>query len=149
MKPIRSILCPTDHSSCAHEALDDAIGLAKRFEASLTLVHVCYIPVGFYAEASVLYSDELNRGAVEAAKAELEKLKADAERELGRPVVAKVRIGPPYAEIVDEAREGAYDLIVIGTHGRTGLKHFMLGSVAERVVRLAPCRVLTVRGTTQ
>jgi nucleotide-binding universal stress UspA family protein len=78
----------------------------------------------------------------------LESLKKDAARLGVLRVTAAKSIGPPVAEIVRFAREGNYDLIVLGTHGRTGLKHALIGSVAERVVRHAHCPVLTIRPAT-
>jgi nucleotide-binding universal stress UspA family protein len=146
MRPIQSILCPTDFSECSLAVLDDAIGLAQRFEAKLTLIHVYQLPAYSFAEPTLLYNGEILKALESEAKRSLDKLKQSVEARLGRPVAAKVQLGAPYAEIVDEARQGDHDLIVIGTHGRTGLKHLLIGSVAERVVQLAPCRVLVVRG---
>jgi nucleotide-binding universal stress UspA family protein len=107
------------------------------------------------SEGSILYADEIMKAVEDAARAELDKVRAEAETlmkkpvgaklAMGAPVGTKLILGTPYAEIVAEARAGRYGLIVMGTHGRTGLKHFLVGSVAERVVQLAPCPVVTVR----
>jgi nucleotide-binding universal stress UspA family protein len=145
MKSIRTILVATDFSECAQQAVEEAVELARQFTANLTLLHVYHLPAHAYMEGSLLYSDEIRKAVEAQALSELGKLKTLAERRLERGVEARTLMGVPYVEIVEEARRGNYDLIVVGTHGRTGLKHFFLGSVAERVVQLAPCRVLTVR----
>lgn len=143
MRPIKRILCPTDFSDCAAEALRFAIDTAEKFEASITLLHVYGIPAyplpegGFFGGPSV--TAELVRDATE----QLERLKQQTARSV--PAHVELREGVPASEICRFAREGDFDLIVIGTHGRTGIRHLLLGSVAEVVVRKAPCAVLTVR----
>ncbi len=154
MKPIKKILVPTDFSDCARTSVNDATDLALQFGANLTLLHVYQLPAYAMTEGSLLYGDEILKAVETAAQVELDKVKTEAEARLKKPVETKLALsmpvetkllmGSPYAEIVKEARDGAYDLIVIGTHGRTGLKHVFLGSVAERVVQLAPCPVLTI-----
>jgi nucleotide-binding universal stress UspA family protein len=146
MKPIKTILAPTDFSECAHTALQEAIGLAQKLGAELTLFHTYQLPAHAFIDGTLLYNDEIRRAVETQASTLMSGLKAEAERRLERPVRTKLAMGTPYAGIVEEAQQGNYDLIVIGTHGRTGIKHFVLGSVAERVVQLAPCRVLTTRG---
>ncbi len=145
MQPIRTILVPTDFSPGSQRAIDEALGLARVFDASITLFHVEMPPVYAYTDAPILGVDLLGeiRGR---AKAAIDQSATELERQLDRPVVRKVALGAAPHEIVEEAKQGNYDLIVISTHGYTGVKHFFLGSTAERVIQLAPCRVLTVRG---
>jgi universal stress protein A len=147
MKRIRKILVATDFSGSAREALFFAVELAQRFQASLAVLHVYQapsLPIPTYptpppsmvAELAKLL-DEIDR-ALAALRSEI--------RERGGPEVATLTAeGTPVREILQELRDGEYDLLVVGTHGRTGFRHALLGSVAEKVVRSAPCPVLTVR----
>jgi len=138
---ITSILVPTDLSSESKRALHYALSFAKEFGASVTLLHVVHAKCTALGRASDLaLEDELRRGGAS-------QLNALAHRFLGDEVPCDllVRIGNPAAEIVSVARGLKSDLIVISTHGRTGLKHLLLGSVAETVLRHAPCPVLIVR----
>ncbi len=146
MRPILKILVPTDFSSCAEEALHHAIRLARKFDANVTLLNVYSMPALIETQPISTVSAELMKGIEEASQVHLAKLKATVEKDLGSGARVQVasRLGVPYATIAEEAKVGNFDLIVIGTHGRTGLNHFFIGSVAERVVRLAPCPVLTV-----
>jgi len=151
MKPFTEILHPTDFSDCADAALERALDLRQQFSGKLTLMHVYPIPLtyshGYEFDGNIFTALEA------AARSQMVTLKERANliaRDLAgdRPVpeiATKVVMGSPYHEVVKEAQDGHYDLIVIGTHGYTGFKHLFLGSVAERVVRLAPCAVLTVR----
>lgn len=146
MHPIRKILVPVDFSANAKEALAWAADLARRYDAAVTLAHVYQpismtLPDGFVLSSAPALVDLLNQ---------LDRALADARRDLtdvapGIKVDTQLLQGVPFAEIVRFAREGGYDLVVMGTHGRTGLKHALLGSVAEKVVRKAPCPVLTIR----
>ncbi len=138
------ICCAIDFSETSRLALEEAAELAGRFAAELTLVHV-HVPPS-HAAADVL------TGVPDVARQEahdLERLvsgwRTDAERLAGRPVRVAVLSGEPADEIVKFARENALDLVVVATHGRRGLRRLVLGSVAERVVRTAPCPVLAVR----
>jgi universal stress protein A len=143
----RRILVPLDFSDSSMRALGHARTLAERFEASLELLYV--VPNPFIANAASLeagmvlppgFLDELERDARQRLDGAL--TAAERERFKARSVV---RIGDPLLEIVEHARVEGVDLIVMGTHGRTGVSHLFLGSVAERVVRTATCPVLTVR----
>ncbi len=143
MRTMKRILVPVDFSEGASEALELAEDLAARYEASITIIHVHELL------ANLMPSGPLPVSVMETWVAEsnklLDKTKAKA-LELGAREVDTVFIqGTPFAEIVRFSREKAYDLIVMGTHGRAGLKHALIGSVAEKVVRKAPCPVLTVR----
>jgi nucleotide-binding universal stress UspA family protein len=147
MKPFQRILVPTDFSAHAEEATHIAADLSRRYEASITLAHV-YEPVTYaLPESYVLFTGpQLDRMFAEFERA----LAAARERALAAratTVDTKLLSGFASSEITGLARKGGFDLIVMGTHGRTGLNHFVMGSVAERVVRTAHCPVLTVRQT--
>ena len=147
MIEIRTILAPTDFSPHAEKAVRYACGLAERLGAELHLLHVLseIVPAGpdpmlapvlppeYYAETEAAVARDARRRC--------------STRRGARPtsVETAVRWGSPVEAIVDYAAEHAIDLIVIATHGRTGLSHVLLGSVAERIVREAPCPVLTIR----
>jgi nucleotide-binding universal stress UspA family protein len=146
MPPISRILVPTDFSPNSREATAWAADLAGRYRASITLVHVyqpvsMILPEGFVLKSAEDIAELL--ASLNAALAEAKDQLAAAAP--GLEVDATLLQGAPFAEIVRHARENGFDLIVVGTHGRTGLKHALLGSVAEKVVRKAHCPVLTVR----
>ena len=141
----KKILCPIDFSDASRTALETAADLARRHGASLTLFHAYPVPGYTFPDGSFVASSKMMEELAEAAKAHLDEWKAMAVR-LGVPgVEAVTAVGEPAHEIVAFAREQKCDLLVLGTHGRTGLSHALMGSVAERVVRKAPCPVLTVR----
>jgi len=140
---IKKILVPIDSSDCAKKALQYAIPLAKEHKAALTLV---YVAPSTYATGEYGRFDYtlLEADVRAASEKELAKLAVDEIRgEVSADTV--VRMGSPAPEIIDLAKKLSADLIVISTHGRTGLKHVFLGSVAEHVIRNAPCPVLVVR----
>jgi universal stress protein A len=145
MTPFQKILVPTDFSKHSTEAVLTAADLSRRFEATVTLAYV-FEPVTY----------ALPEGHVMQAPPQLEEMQTVLEQRLVQAVadakaagalgaVGKLLTGPVAPEITDFAKRGGFDLIVMGTHGRTGLRHLVLGSVAEKVVRTAPCAVLTVR----
>jgi nucleotide-binding universal stress UspA family protein len=141
----KRILVPLDFSERSFRALAYAKTLAKPFTASLDLLNV--VPNPYVADLSGLYTplpqdflDELEQDA----RTRLDAVLTPDERK-AFSVRSVVEVGDPLFEIVEYARLGHVDLIVMGTHGRTGISHLFLGSVAERVVRTAPCPVLTVR----
>jgi len=143
MITLKKILCPVDHSECSYLALKYAISLALKDEAKLYLMHVI---------DSRLYDTEIYKfGPHKLNEIDESKIRADLMKSLpeGTNDVLEVETivvnGVPFNEIINAATEINVDLIVIGTHGRTGLSHVMLGSVAEKVVRKATCPVLTVR----
>ncbi|MEO8181481.1 MAG: universal stress protein [Deltaproteobacteria bacterium] len=145
MKPFRKILVPVDFSEHSDFALQTAVGLARTYEASLTVVYV-YEPMAVgVPEGYVLFSEAQLDRMFEEFKRGLAKQKQTAEAAGARRVEVQLLHGFAVDEIQTFAEQGAFDLIVMGTHGRRGLSHALLGSVAERVVRLAPCPVLTVR----
>jgi universal stress protein A len=145
IRPFRKILVPVDFSELSALALQTAAALSREYEASLTLVYVyepmaAAVPVGYLLFTEIQLNrmfDEFHRGLA------LQKQAAEAAG--ARRVETRLLHGFVASEIVAFVEEGAFDLIVMGTHGLRGLAHAWLGSVAERVVRLAPCPVLTVR----
>lgn len=146
---IQKILVPTDFSTFADIALDYALELAQSFEARVTLLHVYQLPLPALDERGVVLSEETVRTIETSARDGLAATLAEALlRWKGAPDAIEQRLlaGAPHLSIVEEALRGGYDLIVMGTHGRTGIRHALIGSVAERVARTAPCPVLTVPG---
>lgn len=146
VKPVfrlKRILVPIDFSECSKKALQYAICFAKEHEAKLTVLYVAQalypIPEMGAVDVPLLEDQMLASGQEELAKV--------IQTEIGEGVPAEgiVRLGNPYSEIVGVAKSRNIDLIIISTHGRTGLKHVFLGSTAESVVRYAPCPVLVVR----
>jgi len=120
--------------------------MAERFAAQLHILHVVPDPAMLVPDAAVF--------TVESMQAQSEKLVADAERMLQQipepsvvvqSITRAVRVGAAFMEIIEYAQSQQIDLIVIGTHGRSGFAHILMGSVAERVVRKAPCPVLSVK----
>jgi nucleotide-binding universal stress UspA family protein len=137
-------LVPLDFSPYADQALDYAIALAQQLHAHMTLLHVIQpLATGGTDLGVVLpytYIQELEEGILSALDTALDKVTAAGLK--GERLMVH---GVPFHEIVDAAQRRQADLIIMGTHGRTGLTHIFLGSVAEKVVRLAPCPVLVVR----
>jgi nucleotide-binding universal stress UspA family protein len=140
---IHKLLCPIDFSPSSREAMVEAIELAGRRGAALTLFHVIAPVAVSSPEAMVVptYDAALQRETDQ----ELEAWRAEARGLGAERVETKRVVGTPWDAIVTAAREGSFDLIVMSTHGRTGLAHVFIGSVAERVVRHAPCPVLVLR----
>lgn len=144
---IRRILAPTDLSELSKQGLKDALELAEVFGAKLLLLHVVEPPpypvegiVPSHLGATLL--DDLER----QASNELAEILPEA-RGSKVEVAHRVVSGIPYRKIVEVAEEENADLIVMTTHGRTGFSHLVMGSVAEKTVRTAPCPVLTIRPT--
>lgn len=139
------IVVPTDFSGCSEEAWALARRIAGAVGSEIVLVHVFVEPPS-YGEASFPVDSvwQVIESARKWVEQELEKW-ADAAREKGISVRTLVRTGSPYQEIVDLATDERADLVAMGTHGRSGVSRLLLGSVADRVIRLAPCPVLTVR----
>jgi universal stress protein A len=145
---VDTILVPTDFSSDAEKALETATDLAKQFGAKLVLLHAYHIEVPLaYAgfEGGVVLPPTFQQEVSDAASKRVQELAKTAAAS-GVEARGIAVSEPPSIAIVAEAEELPADLIVIGTRGLTGLKHVVLGSVAERVVRHAPCPVLTVKG---
>lgn len=142
---LQRILFPTDFSESSADALKYACSLTEQFGAELHLLHVLEVHAGTTPVfgGGLALSPQVKESADEA-RAALAKV-LDPAWALGKSTVLATAEGAPFVAIVRYAREHAIDLIVLGTHGRSGLVHAMMGSVAERVVRKATCPVLTVR----
>jgi universal stress protein A len=145
MKPFDNILIAIDFSENSAYAFDCALMLARQFNAKLTVMHVINEPIdlrGFYVPH---ISFEQLEKEIEAGAADMmEKFCRERMGDYGNYVTSIVT-GIPYEEIIRTAREIDASLIVVGTHGRTGLDHIIFGSTAERVVRSSPCPVLSIR----
>jgi nucleotide-binding universal stress UspA family protein len=139
------ILAPVDFSDEGRPALDAAADLANRHPgAKLTLLHVYQLPNLVLPEGYILASPQQLEALLAKVSEKIEQLRQRAV-ELGADTHVESVAGVPWLEIVRYAEQNGVDLIVMGTHGRTGLRHALIGSVAERVVRHAPCAVLVVR----
>jgi nucleotide-binding universal stress UspA family protein len=144
MPLFHKILVATDFSEGAHRALQHGAGLAKAFDAPLVLLHAFDLPPLYTPEGAVLAQPRQLAEIRTGLREQLERFALTA-RELGvREVEAVLAEGRAWSEIVGAATELRCDLIVMGTQGRGGFAHLLLGSVAEKVVRKAPCPVLTV-----
>jgi nucleotide-binding universal stress UspA family protein len=150
MPTVRKILVPIDFGDEARPALDYAVMLARALGASLDLFHVWQPPPLLPHQLIVVpEAGGLPRAAEDVARsiaeARLQELAAAARQAGVERVVCHVGVGDPAHDICELADKGGFELIVMGTHGRTGIAHVLIGSVAEKVVRTAPCPVLTVR----
>jgi nucleotide-binding universal stress UspA family protein len=145
MITLKKILIPTDFSEPSDSAVKYARAFAEQFGAELHLLHVIEDPF-LYAPTSEAYvvPPHLLEEIQTAARDRLDRVLEPNERARFRAVMA-LKNGSPFVEIVRYARDQDVDLIVMGTHGRGPIAHMLLGSVAEKVVRKAPCPVLTVR----
>lgn len=142
---IKKILVPIDFSDYSKSALRYSVNFAKFFNASITLIYVV---------EPIIYPPDFSMGQIaiptvntewdERAKEELDKL---AKNEIPAELKVKtlIKTGKPFVEIIETAKEEDVDLIIIATHGHTGVEHILFGSTAEKVVRKAPCPVLTLR----
>ena len=143
MFQVRKILVATDFSACAAAALDHAVDLATTLKADILLVHVLTSPASYFALPSLVPMP--HEWLQSLRKEALDRLDEQSRRVRGPAIRTELREGPTDEAIVAAAAAAKADLIVMGTHGRTGLQHALLGSVAERVVRRSPVPVLTVR----
>jgi nucleotide-binding universal stress UspA family protein len=143
---VKRILCPTDFSDASSAALGAAIDLAKEFGASLMLFHAHAVPAYMFPDGMMPVTPQALSELERSIEAELRRLAARAEA-AGIAVETRHAIGVAWSEICRVADELSADMIVLGTHGRTGLRHVPLGSTAEKVVRHAKCPVVTVRST--
>ena len=141
MLAIHRILCPVDFSEPSARALEYALALAERLGAHVDVVHVFQFPT-FAVEDAVALPLYLQENLSQRLGERLEQFVIEKAGE-GSKATARVLEGVPYVEIMEAAK--GQDLIVMGTHGRTGLSHLLLGSVAERVVRGSEVPVLTIR----
>jgi universal stress protein A len=150
MFPFNKIICPTDFSEPSYEALQIAVEMASHFGAEICLLHV--VPVTHGIPPDPLYAfegpEEYKRLQLEAAEQQLKEL-IDSRIPNNVKSLAKVEYGEAAEKILSLADGEGGDVIVIATHGRTGWRHLVFGSVAEKVVRTASCPVLTIRAAHQ
>ncbi|HMN16032.1 MAG TPA: universal stress protein [Ignavibacteriaceae bacterium] len=140
---IKKVLVPIDFSDYSKSALKYAVNISKLFNAEIILIYVV---------EPVIYPLDFSMGQIAMpsfstewdvrAKEELDKL---AKKEINSSVKTIIKTGKPFLEIIETAKEEDIDLIIIATHGHTGVEHIIFGSTAEKVVRKAPCPVLTLR----
>lgn len=147
MTRFRRILHPSDFSRASGAALSRAIELAKANRAELIVAHVLTLPIPMVGEGYIppRIFEEMEASTRAHAQKRLDALVAKA-RKAGVRARGLVLEGVPHERIVSAAKRQRADLVVMGTHGRTGLARFFVGSVADRVVAMAPCPVMTVRG---
>ena len=139
---IRMIIMPTDFTNNSGHVLNYASEIAKKFHAKVLIMHVID-PFTYSVTDAMQVIDHYV-----PLKTIAQPMVEDLQKRLKKRCVKSstfITKGTPYLEIIRKARQTRADLIVMGTHGRTGAKHLLMGSVAERVVRLAPCPVLTVK----
>jgi nucleotide-binding universal stress UspA family protein len=145
----KRILVPTDFSAGSRAALDHAAGLAERFGATVVALHVWQPPALMRADDAISLAGEPYQTLAEAARlrasAAMDDFLAPLIEHEGLWFRRQLATGDPADAILDAASDGRFDLIVMGTHGRTGIKRMILGSVAEKVTRRASCPVLTIR----
>ena len=143
MADIKRILVPIDFTETSDRALDYAVDLAKQLGASIIVMHAYELPIYGFPDgalvASVDVATRISQASQEGLNAALEKRKGS-----GVDLRAILRDGPPAEEIATVAREQSVDLVVLGTHGRRGLRRAIMGSVAEEVIRECACPVLTI-----
>ena len=146
MIKLKTILFPTDFSETSQEAARYAISFAREFKAKVYVLHV--VNEKIFTEGlgmpRVVSIDELEKEMTEEARRRL-KTFVPAEEAEGLDWETVIRQGEPFLEIIRFSKDQDVDLIVIGTHGRSGFEHIVFGSTAEKVVRKAPCPVLSVR----
>lgn len=142
--PWKKILCPVDFSEGSRLSIETAVKMANDSDAELVLVNVLGLPV-YYVVEPIAYPPNFVAELAGAAEAGLARWREEAVRLGATNVSTQLVRGDAAHEIIDLVKRQGFDVIVIGTHGRTGLKHMFLGSVAEKVVRHAPCPVLVVR----
>jgi nucleotide-binding universal stress UspA family protein len=139
MLEIQEILCPIDFSQASRQALEHAVVVAKWYDSRITLLHVTYVPL--FPQPSIPVT-----GAAEAKKAAEDELRTWLEPVRRAEIKTEVRVdeGNAARQILEHVRSHRTDLIVMGTHGLSGFERFVLGSVAEKVLRKATCPVMTV-----
>ena len=142
MPSIKTLLCPVDFSQMSRAVLDYAVFMAQSHQAQLKLIHVVDQLHGFDSYKILHMTDiEITHEMERQARTQLKELVAT----LPIPATFDIRFGRAADEIVIQAKEDEVELIVMGSHGRSGISHLLVGSVAESVVRHAPCPVLVVR----
>jgi nucleotide-binding universal stress UspA family protein len=140
----KKILCPVDFSEFTDEILSYAVVISKRFESELHLIHV--VPnLNYFTPYETFLTPE-NLVAIERnIEGEVGKDFDKITKKLDFPFKRVIKTGVTFVEIIDYIKDQGVDLVVMGTHGRSGIEHILIGSVAEKVVRKSPCPVLTIR----
>ena len=141
----QKILMPLDFSEYTDEIVNVAVQLAKKFGSTLHLLHVIPNMDYFTPYESFLSAESLVKIQRDIEKEVEKDMDAIAKKIADVPTKKVIHTGVAFVEIVDYVRTEKIDLVVMGTHGRGGLEHILLGSVAEKVVRRTPCPVLTIR----
>lgn len=144
MIELKKILYPTDFSEYAANARPYVIEMAKKFGAEVAVINVLMSPSYAVSPEFAVDLTKIQKDMQGAAEANLEEVRKVFEKE-GIPTRTILEIGSPFAEIVQTAKKETSDLIILATHGHGAVKHMLLGSTAEKVVRKAPCPVLTIR----
>jgi nucleotide-binding universal stress UspA family protein len=143
VSPFKHILVPTDFEEPSQRALEIALELAGTLGADLTIMHTCEIPTYAYQGLAVAPIDLLSP-LEDVARKKLDELVSSLTQRC-RSCKGVLKVGIPWQEILEVVTETEADLVIIGTHGRRGVTHALLGSVAEKIVRMSPVPVLTVR----
>ena len=145
---IKEIIVPTDFSKLSFSAFNYAKDLAERMDASIHLIYVLEKTPPFLAVRSLdVTEDEIMKTMEEQARKQLAETAESFREDSNVKIIEVCRKGIDYEEIVSYSKEIGSDLIVIATHGRTGILHTLLGSVAEKVIRFAKCPVLVITPT--
>lgn len=145
MHSVRTLVVATDFSPSAERALEWAADLSQRYAAPLTIAHVIQPLVSYAPDAGSYLPAGFDERLRADARAQLARAQRRAEALGAQAVSVRLLEGHPGSEVVELARQSGADALVVGTHGRTGVKHLLLGSVAEWVVRHAGCPVLVAR----
>jgi len=147
MIKMAKILYPTDFSELSTYALRYALSFAHAYQAKLHCLHVVDEAYQYWTAMgpNSVPVGPATEDILQSARKEMDSFAAEHFKDIEVEVITDVVLGRPFMEIIQYARKQCIDLIVLATHGRTGLSHVLLGSVAERVVRKAPCPVLTIR----
>jgi universal stress protein A len=145
---LQRILVPVDYSSCSRAALRLAAQLAQRFQATLDVVHVWDRP-SYVSDVVMTRTEPISGKSLIAmiqqnAQRDLDAFLSTADLPPGTVLAGRLLSGDPASALIHELKAAKCDLVVVGTHGRTGLAHVLLGSVAEKLIRLSPVPVLTV-----
>jgi nucleotide-binding universal stress UspA family protein len=148
MPKLSKILVPVDFSPSSKAALEYAVFLSEKTGAEIQVLHAWEVPAYLRPDLTV-WSGEVSATLADHAKQEAEKAMhaflSDSKLEGRKGLEYEIVYGAPYATILSAIESGGYDLVAMGTHGRSGLSHLVLGSVAEKIVRHAKCPVLTIR----
>ena len=144
MLEIKRILCPVDFSDSSEPSLNYAVAIARRFNAKVYIVYVSDMEDFNYDNDTLLEGDSISEASVRGEKANLiNRIPENIRNEI--EIETKILFGIPNEEIVNFADEQKIDMIVMGTHGRTGLKHVLMGSISEKVVGKSTCPVLLIK----